>query len=325
MDSGVREVTFDQRIEQIGIATSHGFVTFDYFNGIILYDARFEKGGAEHIALLSDSNLIAASGDGCDGGYPQSTVILWNTEQGQNTVIREIQHDSPVLKLYFTADALVVVQQNDISFYNTANFQEYNKIPNSAHNSEVTSLVQTTSASFMSIPSADGNSVQIVDFHDPTYPLCTINFPVSEVSYVAFDRKGELLAMAVDGGKTINLWSVKKKQIIAKYKRGSFSTKVTGIVFDHLSNYFLMTSKRGTMHVFQVPTQIDPKLQTQRSKYTLDVKKGLDFTCQFDVAGYIITCITSSGLFKKVRLDIEKECIVSIEEDHKLDLGISSE
>ena len=324
MDNLVREVTFDQRIEQIGIATAHGFATFDYVNGIILYDAKFEKGGADHIALLSDSNLIAASGDGSEGGYSKSTVILWNCVQGQNKVIREIQHDSPVLKLYFTADVLVVVQQNAISFYNTANFQEYNKIPNSAHNSEVTSLVQTTSASFMTVPSADGLSIQIVDFHDPTYPLCSFNIPVSDISYVAFDRKGDLLAMAIDGGKTINLWSVKKKQIIAKYKRGSFSTKVTGIVFDHLSNYFLMTSKRGTMHVFQVPTQVDAKLQTQRSKYTLDVKKGLDFTCQFDVAGYIITCITSSGLFKKVRLDIEKECIVNIEEDHTLDLGVSS-
>lgn len=320
MEASARDVAFDQRIEQICISTSHGFSAYDYVSGVILYEARFSVGGTEHVALLSDSNLVAASGDGTEGGYKTSTVILWNTNQKMNKVIREIEHSSPVLKIFFNTDALVVVQQDEISFYNTANFHEYHKLTNPTKTADCMSLVQTTSASLMTVPSADGQRLDIIDFHDPSYPLCSINIPCSDISFAALDRQGELIAMAVDGGKSINLWSLKKKQIIAKYKRGAWSAKVTGIVFDHLSNYFLMTTKRGTMHVFQVPAQTGGKLQAMRSKYTLDMPKGIDFTCQFDVAGYIITCITSTGLFKKVRLDIEKEEIVSIEEEKKLDL-----
>ena len=320
MEASVRNVAFDQRIEQICISTSKGFAAYDYVSGVILYEARFSKGGADQVALLSDSNLVAASGDGTEDGYKTSTVILWDTNQNMNKVIREIEHSSPVLKIFFNTDALVVVQQNEISFYNTANFLEYHKLPNPTHSADCMSLVQTTSASLMTVPSADGQRLDIIDFHDPSYPLCSINVSCSDISYAALDRQGELIAMGVDGGKSVNLWSLKKKQIIAKYKRGAWSAKVTGIVFDHLSNYFLMTTKRGTMHVFQVPAQTGGKLQTMRSKYTLDMPKGVDFTCQFDVAGYIITCITSAGQFKKVRLDIEKEEIVAIEGEKKLDL-----
>ena len=320
MESTIREVTFDQRIEQIGISTPRGFTIYEYERGLILYDAKFEHGGSEHIALLSDSNLVAASGDGSDQGYSRSTVILWNTDKHQNKVVRQIEHESPVLKIFFTADVLVVVQQNAISFYNTANFQEYNKIPKCAHNSDICSLVQTTSLSLMTVPSEDGQCLHVVDFHEPTYPLSSIKTPVSDISFVSFSRHGSLLAVAIDGGKNINLWSVKQNKIIAKYKRGTFSTKVSGIMFDNLSHYFLMTSKRGTLHVFQVPSQYDPKLPSMRSKYSLDIKKESEFICQFDAAGYIITCVTSSGLFKKMRLDIEKECIVSIDKDKRLDL-----
>ena len=101
------------------------------------------------------------------------------------------------------------------------------------------------------------------------------------------------------------------------------SSDVTGIAFDNLSSFFIMTTKRGTMHAFAVPNPqerktLDPNNLT-RSKISYEIPKGIDFHCKFDLSGYLITAVSSNGLFKQVRLDIEKNLALLINEK-KLDL-----
>ncbi|EAX89720.1 hypothetical protein TVAG_208220 [Trichomonas vaginalis G3] len=309
MTTLIRQVTFDQVIEKIAVTTKKGFSLYDYTNGLILYHG---PGGFEHIAILSDSNIVVLSGDGSDPKFAKSSVFLWNIET--NEIIKTIEHTSNVIGIFFTTDILVVVQEQYITFYNTSNFEQIFNLVNSTGTKDQISIVQTTNLSLITLPSADGKSLNVCDFHDPAYILGTINIPASEVTYAAFDRHAEFLAIVIDSGRSINLWSFDKKQFVSKYKRGTFAAKITGLVFDNMSNYFLMTSSRGTIHVFQVQRIPDPKRATIRSKYSLELPKGVDLTCCFDAAGYTINGINSSGQFNKLRVDLEKGMLDLVEE-----------
>ena len=316
----IRNISFDQRTDQVGVTTSRGFNIFDCSSGKVIYTCTLPKGGAEHISLLIDSNIVAVSGDGSSEGISKSTVILW--EKNSHEIFKTIEHKTPVISIFFSSNVLIVVQIETISFYNTSNFSLTHSIPNISKKNCNIDVLQTISHSLISLPSNDGNSLLICDYHDPDHILYQINIPISKISFVSFDRSGNLIALAVDEGKIIQLWSLTSQKIIATFKRGMFGTEVTCIAFDTFSNYFLMTSKRGTMHVFSIPTPSEVKQQNNsiyRSKYSFEFQKDTNYICQFDVAGYIIIGITSTGFMKKIRLDVEKIQIIPVDEI-KLDL-----
>jgi hypothetical protein len=50
------------------------------------------------------------------------------------------------------------------------------------------------------------------------------------------------------------------------------------------------------------------------SDLSFELPKGTDFTCEFDIAGYVRKGITGNGVFKQFRPDIEKGSVVPIGE-----------
>ncbi|KAH0802451.1 autophagy-related protein 18a [Histomonas meleagridis] len=315
MEESRRHISFDQRNEQIGLATSRGFIIYECASGIVLYEAIFPGGGANCLSILSDSNLVAATGDDSLEGFKKSTVVLWDCVNDK--VVRLIDLDDiPIYDLIFRADCLVVVHGDHINFYDCCDFELTYTTLNPSPSKFCVTLVQSNSLNLCAIPSPSGNSIIIADYHDPGYTLGEIPVPFSRVNFFAFDSKGQLFATVVNEGRTIYLWSVLELKLIAKFKRGLHSAKVSGIAFDHLSNFFIMTTKRGTMHVFAIPTpaeRANSEVKSSiRSKFNYELPKGADFHCQFDIAGYVITGISDDGSFKQFRLDIEKGMVVPI-------------
>jgi hypothetical protein len=51
-----------------------------------------------------------------------------------------------------------------------------------------------------------------------------------------------------------------------------------------------------------------------RAKFSFELPRGTDFRCEFDIAGYTITGISTDGKFRQLRLDIEKGAIVPVTE-----------
>jgi len=315
MEKQIRQVTFDTNSEKIGVTTPFGFAIFDSETMLLLKNPRFQVGGGEQISLLSDSNLVAVSGDGANGGVPKSTLLLWDINTDQ--IFRQIDHSTIIVDVFLTRDVLIVVRLDNISFYNTADFALIQNVQAPVKSKGIVSIVTTFANSYIVLPSNDGQCLCICDFHDPSHVLGKIPIASSKVSMTAFDREGNLLAIAADDGKIVQLWSVRHQKHITSYRRGVFGTEVICIAFDNLSNYFLMTSKRGTMHIFAIPTPSEAKQyaeQELRSKYTLNLKKEIVYYCQFDISGYIINGITGTGMMKKIRLDLEKNEIVPVGE-----------
>lgn len=309
-----RHVAFDQRYEQVGATTATGFLIIECARSTILYEAKFPDGGADHISLLSDSNVVAVSGDDTQSGFARSSVVLW--DRNHDKVIRLFDVESPVIGLALRADALVIAHGEAITFYNTCDFTRYCVVANPTMSMKCLALVQTVNANLVTYPSRDQKCLNICDYHDPEYVLGTIGVAPQSIVRTEFSRQGELLAVVVEEGRTILLYSLSPKvQVIATYRRGLRATEVTGITFDNLSNFFLLTTKRETVHVFSVPPA-NQKLssETRKSQFTFEMQKNCEVQCQFDFAGYLIFGVTSTGLLKQVRIDIEKNAIVPVAE-----------
>ena len=311
-----RTVTFDQQLDEFAISTNRGFIIYDFESCKILYEAIFPGGGANCLSLLSDSNVVGASGDGSREGFSEKTIILW--DRRNNKVIGLFEVENVVNDLVVRLDTIIVSHGNKISFHDAFTFSQKVVFTNSVPKVFHFAVVPTNSIYLTAVPSQNSKGIDIIDYHDPNYVLGNIPVDLKNVDHVAFDRKGNLLAVVVDDGKVIQLWDVIELRLVATYKRGIRSCDVTGIAFDDLSSYFIMTTLRGTMHVFAVPTPIeretlDPK-NPMRSRFSYDMPKGIDFHCQFDIAGYAITGVAETGKYKRIRLDLDKGCVESIGE-----------
>jgi len=316
-----RRVAYDQRMEEFAIATHKGFIIYSFDSGKLLYEAQFPGGGALCLSILYGSNVIAASGDDSREGFSSHSIVLW--DRFGHKVIGLFEVKNPVFDLTFRHDGIIVAHGDSISFHDCYDFSVKFSVKNPSVNQFCFAAVPTSTIYYTAFLSEKGNNLSIVDYHDPSYVLGSLPIPISKINYFAFDRKGELLAIVIDEGKTIQLWSVQELQLVATYKRGMRKCDVTGLAFDGLSSFFIMTTLRGTMHVFSIPTQserltIDPK-DPQRSKFSYDLTKGIHYYCQFDIAGYLITAVASNGQILKIRIDIEKGEVVLIS-DKKLDI-----
>ncbi|KAH0794590.1 Autophagy-related protein 18a [Histomonas meleagridis] len=321
MPPKIRSFSFDQRNEQIGLAIPSGFIIYECSSGVVVYEAKFPGGGANCLSILSDSNLVAASGDDSLGGFKKSTLILWDCKHDK--VIRLIDFECDIDFLIFRSDCLVVVHGEYIDFYDCCDFEIIYTSVNPTPGKHCAALVQSNTLNLCAVPSPSGDNLIISDYHDPGYTLGVIPVQFQKVSFFSFDSSGELLATVLSEGKKIYLWSVLELKLIAKFKRGIHSAKISGIAFDHLSNCMVITTKRGTMHVFSIPNPAEREktenIKSVRSKFNYDLPKGVDFHCQFDIAGFVLTGITDDGMFKQLRLDIDKGLVVPIC-DRKLEL-----
>ena len=308
----LRQVAFDQTNERFAVATPRGFIIYECANGVLLYEAHFPDGGATCLSILSDSNLVACSGDNSRDGFQTTDVVLWNCDK--HSVMKLWTVGDPIESLIFRADCLIVVHGACITFYDCRDFELTYNTTNPIPGKFCVALGTSSMFNLVAFPSDKGDRLNIADYHDPSYILGAIPIPFNRVNFFAFDAKAELLAVVIDDAKNIQLWSVVELRLLAKFKRGMRASEVSGIAFDYLSNFFVMTTKKGTIHVFAIPDRNADAQKSIRSKFAFDLPKGVDFHCQFDNAGYVITGITDDGVFKQIRLDVEKCTMIPIYE-----------
>lgn len=317
-----RQVAFDQRNEQVGIATPTGFIIYECLSGLVLYEGKFPGvGGAVCLSLLSDSNLVAASGDDSQTGFSAHSVLLWDLDHDK--VVHIVNVQNAVFQIVFRSDCLIVCHGDQITFYDSCDFTLTFSCPNPNPFCYCISLIQGTLGDLIAVPSATGESIYIKDYHEPGYILGEINQKVTKNSFFAFDNKGELLAVVAEEGKMILLFSVSELKLIAKYKRGFRFSNVTGIAFDYFSNFFLITTARGSLYVYHIPTPFERRTlvvtKPIKSRISYEFPKGKVFKCQFTVTGYIIIGVSNDDTLIQLRLDIEKQILVPIANGQKSD------
>lgn len=310
-----RCLSFDLENDQIALTYSWGFVVIRASDGVVLQDEKLESGGCDQIAILKNSHFVAVSGDGSNPSFTKSTLIIYDLNK--HSVLSRLEHDSIILKIHFLPDVLIVVQEKKITFYSTTCYIKTFECPNSAGKGDVVAVACSVNTTMVTIPSPGGQSLFLCDYHDPGYVLGEIQGLISELCFVAFDKKGELLALVTEQGRFIHLLAVPSMKSIATYKRGMRKAEISCLCFDRSQSYFLLTSNRGTLHIFTVPpltTATNSQSQKTKSVFTIYPSKGSDMYCQFESSGLGIIALSRDLTLKRLRVDIEGECVATAAE-----------
>jgi WD40 repeat protein len=301
-----RQVVFDQRNEQCGIATSHGFVVYELVSSTCIHVCRFPNGGSQCLAILNDSNLVAASGDDSKPGYQRNNLILWDCNT--NSPFRILTLPYPIESIIFRPETLIIVSADQILFYDHCNFELLVSVWNPIVGRFCVAVGNWGRLNLAAITSPSGDRLNICDYRDPSDILGSIPIPFNQIHCFAFDREAELLAISTDEGRIIQLWSVVELKLLQRFKKGRRGTEVQALSFDPMSSFLMMTTKRGTLHIFAIPPPTERGVEEHkaiRSRFNYDLPKGKEFCCQFDLAGFIITAVATDGTFQQFKLDLE--------------------
>jgi WD40 repeat protein len=87
---------------------------------------------------------------------------------------------------------------------------------------------------------------------------------LGDVTAVALNHEGTLLATASNKGLVIRIFSADNGQLIQELRRGTDRADIFGLSFDLVSKYLGVSSDKGTVHLFTVRKDVSLEAMTAK-------------------------------------------------------------
>jgi WD40 repeat protein len=264
-EKGIISLSFNQ---------DHNFFACCTETGVRIYNVeplslreRFDLGGISKCEMLNSSNFIAIVSGGKYPKYCQNTVLIYDAMLEK--FVMEVVCDSNVKSVLLRRDKLVIVTVDKISVFTFPTAIKHiinlETRPNPMGLCEITPL-ETCTKQIIAYPGNKIGSVHIMDISNleatSSSAPAILNAHQGEISCLAINRLGTLIASASSKGTLIRIWDTCHKIKVAELRRGSDTATLYCINFSPNSEFLCCSSDKGTVHIFAV---IEPDLNRRSS------------------------------------------------------------
>ncbi|VVC26648.1 WD40/YVTN repeat-like-containing domain,WD40-repeat-containing domain,WD40 repeat [Cinara cedri] len=232
---------------------------------------RFDFGGISQCEMIFQSNLIAVVAGGRYPKYSHNTVYIYDAIKPK--FVMEINCSSAVKAVRMRRNRVIVATINQIDVFSfPAPIQHIITLetrPNPMGICEV-SPSDIAEKQIVVYPGNKIGSINIMDIsntdiYSSTAPVI-LNAHQGEISCLALNQQGTLLASASTKGTLIRIWDTIRKTKIAELRRGSDPATLYCINFSPNSEFLCCSSDKGTVHIFALK---DTDLNRKSSLSTL--------------------------------------------------------
>lgn len=239
-------ISFNPKVGCFAVGTQTGFIV--YTADPLKERFRRNCGGIGVVELLFKSNILAFAGGGQYPQYPPQQVMVW--DDYQNRVIGTLEFRSEVLDIKMKYNQIIVVIKNRIYVYNydlttfTIIYQA-----ETFENPIGLSSVSINKNCLTSLGTRPG-FIHVVNFDNMHY--YSISAHNSPIQALAMNMDGTLIATASLKGTLIRIFDVKNGEKIKEFRRGMNQVLVTNLCFDNSGEFLLVSSEKGTVHIYSV-------------------------------------------------------------------------
>lgn len=103
----------------------------------------------------------------------------------------------------------------------------------------------------LAVPSNKNGEIQVTHF-DQNNKTFLVQSHLGDVTAVALNHEGTLLATASNKGLVIRIFNAENGQLIQELRRGTDRADIYSLTFDLVSKYIGVSSDKGTIHLFTV-------------------------------------------------------------------------
>ena len=333
--------SFNQNNSCFCIGTEKGFIIYKS-SPLNDYYIRNLEGGIGHIAMFNNSNILGLVGGGKRPFSSLNKLVIYN--DATSKVVFEITVDFKI-KLVKVKNSLIVISgKNSIKVYyydsleNIMNYQEIDSIPVPESKNNLLSInldpVQnilayltknTGEIIIKTYPSKNNENNNIISRAKTSInPIKKISAHQTEITVMALNHKGDLIASCSQKGSIIKLFSTITGNLLKELRRGTDSAEIYSLNFNKTSQYVLCSSSKGTIHIFNVKknkevknpksflSSIAPLINMQNSildnewsfaQYHIDCKRNNIANFYGDDNSIIV--LTEEGMYYRASLNVK--------------------
>lgn len=198
--------------------------------------------GFSIVEMLYRTNLVAL----VLPRYSSNKVVIWDDHQGIST--GELVFRSAVRAVRMRLDRVVVVLEHRIFVYNLPDLRLTSSVQTISNPRGLCALSSSSRSCVMACPSENIGEIRVALYE--TKKRFFINAHTSAIACIALCHDGSLLATASTRGTLVRLFSTTDGTKIQELRRGADKAVIHSIAFSAPSYWLVVSSDKGTIHVF---------------------------------------------------------------------------
>lgn len=256
-DNNLLCFSFNQNSSCFCIGTNKGFIIY---KSIPLNDYYIREldGGISIISMFNNSNILALVGGGKRPFASQNKLIIWNDTTAK--IICEINVDFKIKNVKVKDSLICIVGENKIKIYyynsldTVMDYKNIDTIETLNNKNGLIGINLAPQKNIISHLSKKIGEIIIKKYSKKDNKIKTKNILAhqSEITCMALNYEGDLLATCSEKGTIIRLFSVNKLELIKELRRGTDYAEIYSLNFDLNSHYLICSSSKGTIHIFNV-------------------------------------------------------------------------
>jgi len=299
--------SFNQDQQCISVGTTNGFRIYNVTPFVETFRREFNPpGGISYVEMLFRCNILALVGGGRNPRYPPNKVLIWDDHQTR--CIGELSFRSEVRGVRLRRDRIIVILDTKIYVYNFADLKLLDHIETGLNPEGLCAVCPLPSSHILACPGLQRGHARLEHYHLPTRPITLVPAHESDLSALALNSDGSLLATASKKGTLIRIWDTMKGTLQHEVRRGSDRACVTSLAFNQDSSYLVASSDKGTVHIFSLATTTTTSASPgSRSSWT----------------GLLPAYFSSSWSHSRFRVPTDSPTIVAFDSDPNTIVAIS--
>ena len=259
--------SFNQDSSCFCIGTERGFIIYKS-SPLNDYYIRELNGGIGLITMFNNSNLVGLVGGGKRPYSALNKLVIWN--DATSKPIFEITVDFKIknIKVKNSLIAIVGKKKIKIYYYNSLedimSYKDIDTIVTPENRNGVFSMNLEPKKHIIAYPTKNIGEIMIKTYFKKKNNIDeseeekiiskSQNIPAhqSEVTVMALNPQGDILASVSQKGSLIRLFDTSTGETLRGLRRGTDSAEIYSINFDKTSQYVLVTSSKGTVHIFNI-------------------------------------------------------------------------
>ncbi|KAJ6240835.1 autophagy-related 18a [Anaeramoeba flamelloides] len=285
------------QVQSLELGTKSGFIIHNpqTFESPIKIDV----GKVFVLNSLYSSNFVIYLGESEEeSSENQVTIFHLQSQQAIDT----LSFKKPILNLQQNKELLILVFPEKVKIFRFSDRKLMKKLPIKSKKG-ICELTRSEKNILAFPETTQKGNVRLFD-GKKLENLGIINAHETQISCLAFNSNGTMLATTSQKGTTVKIFDVKSKQMIVKFKRGRNMAIIYSICFSENGKFLALTSNRGSLHVFKIPEKTSSGSITRLFGKPLSVSfsvckllKNIPTICSFSEDGSQIYAIDSNGKF----------------------------
>ncbi|KAJ6248359.1 wd-repeat protein interacting with phosphoinosides wipi -related [Anaeramoeba flamelloides] len=257
---GLNCQSFNRKKTSFSCGLSNGFRIYNTTPFEKKCKRKFEDFGITQLELLGNSNIMAFV-----RSTTQKKLTIWDDYQSQE--IAELEFETIITALKIFMDKIVVCCSDRIIVYRLTDLESLDRINTYQNPQGLISVTENDEEQLkvIAVPGTKKGEVIIKSYTTNSYTNVFKAFD-QQLGQIQLNKNGTMVAVTSIEGTLIRVFDCKTQILLLQFRRGQKKANIYSMAFNEEENLLAVTSNRGSIHFFNIPSDVQEVTRKKKEK-----------------------------------------------------------